>query len=90
MTTGRRIMDTTLDPALYESGDYGLWQPAVEGASLMWVCKTPNGHSGNLSKHDVTVHEDGTITVSPSILVTRPPQEEMWHGYLERGVWREC
>lgn len=56
-----------------------------------WHCVTPNGHGGNLAAHDVTEHEDGTITVSPSILVTqrREGQDiELWHGYLERGVWR--
>jgi hypothetical protein len=40
---------------------------------------------GNLERHDVTVHDDKTITVSPSILVTGGGE---WHGYLERGVWR--
>ena len=52
-----------------------------------WFCTTPNGLFGNISKHTVTEHEDGTISVSPSILVTG---EKTWHGYLERGVWREC
>lgn len=36
-----------------------------------------------LSAHQVTEHEDGTITVSPSILIRE------WHGFLERGVWRK-
>ena len=44
----------------------------------------------NLIKHQVTEHEDGTITVSPSILITKPHTNEQWHGYLERGVWREA
>jgi hypothetical protein len=43
----------------------------------------------NLSRHDVVEHEDGTITVSPSILVTQG-EGRQWHGYLERGIWREC
>jgi hypothetical protein len=51
-----------------------------------WRCSTPNGHQGNLKLHDVTENEDGTITVSPSILVSS--DRELWHGYLERGVWR--
>jgi hypothetical protein len=37
-----------------------------------------------------TEHEDGTITVSPSILVSNPQQGELFHGHLERGVWRAC
>jgi hypothetical protein len=57
-----------------------------------WFCTTPNGLFGNISKHTVKEHEDGTITVSPSILVTsgRDHGQPNWHGYLERGVWREC
>lgn len=57
-----------------------------------WYCNTPNGHLGNLGLHEVTEHEDGTITVSPSILVStsRDGQKvEVWHGFLEHGVWRE-
>ena len=41
---------------------------------------------GGLENHDVTEHEDGTITVSPSILITG--EGGSWHGYLELGVWR--
>lgn len=41
---------------------------------------------GVLSNHTVVEHEDGTITVSPSILV---PGDQGYHGYLEHGVWRE-
>lgn len=62
-----------------EPGDYGL--------TAAWFCCTPNGSGGNLSRHDIVEHEDGTITVSPSILITRGNDHD-WHGYLERGVWR--
>jgi hypothetical protein len=41
---------------------------------------------GNLSGHSVTEHDDGTITVSPSIL---DDGRSVWHGYLERGAWRQ-
>ncbi len=54
-----------------------------------WFCKTPNGLIGNLAGHSITVHEDETITVAPSILV-KEHTGETWHGYLEHGVWREC
>jgi hypothetical protein len=54
-----------------------------------WFGWTPNGHGANLSAHDVVEHEDGTITVAPSILVSNHTGE-LWHGYLERGVWRAC
>ena len=66
-------------------GAYG----SVDGKS--WFCCTPNGLSGNLSRHEVQEHEDGTITVSPSILVTSGSNDmPSYHGYLERGTWREC
>lgn len=76
--------------AALEPGDYGKDQ-----TSGIWYCRTPNGHLGNLAQHDVVEHADGTITVSPSILVTMRDTEkrqdvELWHGYLERGVWRSC
>lgn len=54
----------------------------------IWEVTTPNGLHGRLGNHEVTEHEDGTITVSPSILVEYPPGKS-WHGYLERGEWRE-
>lgn len=57
-----------------------------------WYCSTPNGLAGNLGKHTVVEHEDGTITVSPSILVTsgHDRREPSWHGYLVRGFWSAC
>lgn len=81
-----------------------------------WAVCTPNGRIGSIAKHTVVEHEDGTITVSPSILVyaisgCAYAQEERarlveshgveqvktwergrpeWHGFLERGMWREC
>ncbi len=81
-----------------------------------WSIRTPNGRIGSVAKHTVVEHEDGTITVSPSILVyamepkvyTAEERVHMltitdeayvkrweagkpsWHGFLERGVWRDC
>lgn len=55
-----------------------------------WWCNTPNGHAGNLAKHEVTEHEDGTITVSPSILVSTRldgKDVELYHGFLKNGEW---
>lgn len=65
--------------------------PSEGGPQLRrtWMVRTPNGHLGNLGNHDVTEHDDGTITVSPSILVS-DHTGELWHGFLEHGVWREC
>lgn len=52
-----------------------------------WCGVAPDGQSVGLRGHQVTEHEDRTITVSPSILVSGGGVKE-WHGYLERGVWR--
>lgn len=59
-----------------------------------WYAVTPNGHLANISKHKITEHSDHTITVMPSIRVssTHPTRGaiELWHGFLEHGVWRTC
>ena len=83
-TQGRRVPDSS-DGAgvVYARGDYG----RIGGA---WHACTPAGMLGNLSEHDIVEHEDGTITVSPSILLDSGRPERHWHGFLERGVWREC
>lgn len=54
-----------------------------------WCGVSPDGQQVGLRNHQVTEHEDGTITVSPSILVSSPHQTP-WHGFLERGVWRDA
>ena len=84
-------------------GNYGLMRPGEYGKddSGLWYCCAPApvdadgfGFHGALGDgkgsrgHIVTEHEDGTITVAPSILITR--HDGSWHGFLERGVWREC
>lgn len=68
--------------AMLQAGDY--WNH--EG---VWFGMTPNGLLASFAKHDVTQHPDGTITVAPSIRCTQP-SGGAWHGYLERGAWREC
>lgn len=57
-----------------------------------YYATTPNGLFGNLSNHKIIEHEDGTITVRPSILVIGgdSASDPRWHGFLERGIWREC
>ncbi len=77
---GRRVPDATDH---YEPGDYGR-------IGRTWYAMAPNGLLANLGKHDVVEHDDNTLTVSPSILVRSASERERWHGYLERGVWREA
>lgn len=73
------FLDTT------PNGAYG---PTERDGNIIWYVKTPNGHIGDVSAHEITEHEDGTITVSPSILVSHAT-DMLWHGYLEKGIWRE-
>lgn len=80
---GKRVYSTPDGRLLLTSGDFG-----IDIKNNGWYCCTPNGHVGNLQGHDVTEHDDGTITVSPSILVS-DDTGELWHGYLEHGVWRQ-
>ena len=77
---GRRIYPTN-DDSRFAPGDYGK-------LSTTWHACTPSGALGNLANHNVVEHEDSTITVSPSILVT--DGSVSWHGFLEHGVWREA
>ncbi len=67
----------------------GSWFPVERNGVRTFLVNTPNGHVGDVSRHKVTEHEDGTITVEPSILVS-DASGQRWHGYLEHGVWREA
>lgn len=97
------MIGTRKDLIQTEDGNYDLMKPGEYGKDPdgLWHCCAPPavdadgfGFHGSLGDgtgkrgHIVTEHEDGTITVSPSILITR--HDGSWHGYLERGVWREC
>lgn len=81
LTSGRNI--AVAEPHQLQNGEVMFWV-----AQGRWMARTPNGHLANLSRHEVTEHEDGTITVSPSISVTAGGIGEVYHGYLERGEWR--
>lgn len=71
------------DGELLEEGEYGKYRG-------VWYCNPPGTDLlGNLAGHEVVEHDDGTITVSPSILISSPRSSFQWHGYLERGIWRQ-
>lgn len=54
-----------------------------------WLVCLPTGELCSMNAgHTITEHADGTITVSPSILMPAD-RGRYWHGYLEHGVWRE-
>lgn len=75
---GRRVYPNEAGELRLAEGDYG------RHPDLGWMARPPGCSMGSLEDHQVTEHEDGTITVSPSIA------GEGYHGYLERGVWRSC
>ena len=84
---GRRVADGT-KPWEYAPGDYGIFECHWWGRPP----GTPDNGGGCLVRHDVTEHNDGTVTVSPSILISSTWAGEpwQWHGYLEAGEWREA
>lgn len=110
---GRRLPDAVFgEPGpgwdAYKDGQPGDYLKVDYDGVTQWWIRDPWGSVGRLTSHTITEHEDGTITVSPSIFDkdgSPPSQEEMqrwgiraiihpegtgWHGWLERGVWRQA
>lgn len=83
---GKR-QDLTDEHPVHQPGEYG-----IHPDDGNWYCCAPTDGDffGGLAKHNVVEHENGTITVSPSILITKPSTGAQWHGFLERGIWREA
>lgn len=79
----RRIMGL----AQLDDGSVCYWKDA-DG---VWWIYLPYCGAGRLSKHTVEEHEDGTVTVTPSILMTghRNGEQTQRHGFLTKGVWHE-
>jgi len=94
---GRRLYPTDKDKVfeMMKPGDYF----KLSSNPIEFIIQTPNGLVCSIRNHAVIEHEDGTITVSPSIVVNGVKYENQfimvneenahWHGYLEHGVWRE-
>jgi hypothetical protein len=57
-----------------------------EGRVWAWYIRDPTGDCSSImfQHHQVAEHDDGTITVSPSIVVRHGHH---WHGWLQRGEW---
>lgn len=64
------------------------WREPEPNGEPGWCCATPSDPilSGSLRNHTVVEHDDGTITVEPSILIHRGTGER-WHGFLRAGIW---
>jgi hypothetical protein len=73
----------------------GAWWPlrSLDHGGTVWHIHTPCGHSGQLAslaegdpeEHTVVEHDNGAITVEPSIVCTQCG----WHGHLRNGVWEQ-
>jgi len=57
-----------------------------------WMLYIPGCGAGTLRNHTVEEHKDGTITVTPSILMTGHNRGTVTqkHGYLTKGIWKDC
>ena len=84
MTTQGKRHDLAEGEYALEMGEYG---KDLKGHWFYRV-PVPGFGTGGLDKHQITEHENGTITVQPSILCYGS-FDKTWHGYLEKGVWRE-
>jgi hypothetical protein len=83
---GKRVEPDEHGQLMLKEGEYGKRIADGRLPGGVWYCRPPGSHMGSLMNHTITEHEDGTITVSPSILID--DGRSKWHGYLERGVWR--
>lgn len=57
-----------------------------------WMMYFPGCGMADLGGHKIEEHTDGTISVSPSILVEgfESGEKIIRHGFLTRGLWTEC
>lgn len=68
-------------------------EPCYFKLNGVWYINLPDPHAtgnaflGNLGNHTIEEHEDGTISVTPSILITGHNGKR--HGYLTCGAWIE-
>lgn len=77
---GKRVYPNEDGSIRFNEGDYAFWNEE-------WWARAPGIRAaGSLVDHTVIEHEDGTITVEPSIL----SHDGKYHGYLRRGVWTDA
>ena len=68
LVKGRRVYPNDQNELWLKPGDYG-----KHPRNGQWNARPPSEYvsMGSLEGHEVVEHEDGTITVSPSILISR-------------------
>ena len=81
MTTGRRIYPNEKGEIILQAGDY------VKDQKGYWIIKSPNGIVASTINHEVIEHEDGTITVSPSIVVNGIEYDEQFMMLCEEKTF---
>ncbi len=61
------------------------------GSDGIWLLYLPRCGVGCLALHQVVEHSDGTITVTPSVLMSGHDNgtPTTRHGFLTAGKWRE-
>lgn len=86
---GRRRPDGTPVHQL-EVGEYAFAKEDPTPETALWI-RVPSGDHGHIDPAlwKITVEEDETVTVSPSIWSNKHGDPPGWHGYLEHGNWRE-
>lgn len=59
------------------------------GSPPFFIGRAPSGEGGTFCRtnHTFVEHIDGAITVTPSIWFNAP---NGWHGFLEKGIWRQA
>lgn len=95
---GRRIFPDAEGcfPAL-QPGDYMLAKRATPYEAALLLYWPPGAELGPWRAHPdkkITEHDDGTLSVTPSILCVyaklEPGRPGSWHGFLDKGIWRKC
>lgn len=81
---GRRVYPDEDGHLRLAEGDYG------QEKNGSWSVRPPGQNAGGIPHHEVVEEEDGTITVSPSIVLTDENDVQLWHGYLKVGIWSEA
>lgn len=82
--SGRGVRVYDKEPHELTGGQYGKWK-----LDNNWYAVPPDTDLvANLGSHEVEEHKDGSISVTPSILVSCGVAS--WHGYLTRGAFVPC